>query len=117
MIGGENAAQNILNNDANNELNNDSKDINEILWYFIFFIIICIFFLLFRFFLFIEDNNGQKFNKNIQIIFFTKIYFFLEKMPKGRSKGFGHYMNKKFFHPGNPENLGKKYNVMVTLIT
>ena len=27
-------------------------------------------------------------------------------MPKGRSKGFGHYMNKKFFHPGNPENLG-----------
>ena len=30
-------------------------------------------------------------------------------MPKGRSKGFGHYMNKKFFHPGNPENLERVY--------
>jgi len=30
-------------------------------------------------------------------------------MPKGRSKGFGHYMCKKFFHPGNPENLERVY--------
>jgi len=30
-------------------------------------------------------------------------------MPKGRSKGFGHYMNKKFFHPGNPENLERVF--------
>eukprot|EP00088_Acartia_fossae_P063634 TRINITY_DN7772_c0_g1_i4.p1 TRINITY_DN7772_c0_g1~~TRINITY_DN7772_c0_g1_i4.p1 ORF type:complete len:621 (+),score=150.33 TRINITY_DN7772_c0_g1_i4:62-1924(+) len=30
-------------------------------------------------------------------------------MPKGRSKGFGHYMNKKFFHPSNPENLERVY--------
>jgi len=30
-------------------------------------------------------------------------------MPKGRSKGFGHYMCKKFFHPGNPENLERVF--------